>query len=306
MFAERIGPVCRPDLAARLTGAAGVSQVALLHTDTRPEAWDDWRRITGMKAEPASAADPGALLPDPPGRLGRRRGRHRPVCRRPRRPGARATRRTLRFRPRRHQLLPPQPSITRARRTRPPVDGLAAGQDEPARERFRTGITSGPPRAGPVLPQARCELGDIDACPTSTRRSPPATSWASRRSVDGSNPTLHRPVGRGGEGFCRRLRVPEVAGGGVVVARTAMEPPHQAPFQSPVMGPFVWNDADRTAATSTSCDLLRPLTTRTDAGQQAARAGFSRVTPWSASLLGRETSRRCHSADRCNAWTRRR
>ncbi|WP_067281329.1 LysR substrate-binding domain-containing protein [Streptomyces jeddahensis] len=54
LFAERIGPVCRPDLATRLTGAAGVSQVALLHTATRPQAWDDWRRITGMKAEPAS------------------------------------------------------------------------------------------------------------------------------------------------------------------------------------------------------------------------------------------------------------
>ena len=57
LFAERIGPVCRPDLATRLTGAAGdtgVSQVTLLHTDTRPQAWDDWRRITGRKAEPTS------------------------------------------------------------------------------------------------------------------------------------------------------------------------------------------------------------------------------------------------------------
>lgn len=54
MFAERIGPVCRPDLAPRLTGADGVSQAPLPHTDTRPQAWDDWRRITGMKAEPAS------------------------------------------------------------------------------------------------------------------------------------------------------------------------------------------------------------------------------------------------------------
>ena len=54
LFAERIGPVCRPDVAARLTGGAGVSQVALLHTHTRPEAWDDWRRITGRKVEPAS------------------------------------------------------------------------------------------------------------------------------------------------------------------------------------------------------------------------------------------------------------
>ena len=28
--------------------------MALLHTATRPEAWDDWRRVTGLKAEPAS------------------------------------------------------------------------------------------------------------------------------------------------------------------------------------------------------------------------------------------------------------
>ncbi|MFI1062110.1 MULTISPECIES: LysR substrate-binding domain-containing protein [Streptomyces] len=54
LFAERIGPVCRPDLAARLTGAADLTGAALLHTGTRPQAWDDWRRITGMKAEPAS------------------------------------------------------------------------------------------------------------------------------------------------------------------------------------------------------------------------------------------------------------
>ena len=54
LFAERIGPVCRPDLATRLTGAADLTGAALLHTGTRPQAWDDWRRITGMKAEPAS------------------------------------------------------------------------------------------------------------------------------------------------------------------------------------------------------------------------------------------------------------
>lgn len=81
-------------------------------------------------------ADPGALLPDPSGRCGRRRGRHRPVCRRPRRPGTRATRRTLRVRPRRHQLLPPQPSITRARRT------PEAGRD--ARNRSRRGGETAP------------------------------------------------------------------------------------------------------------------------------------------------------------------
>ncbi len=54
LFAERIGPVCRPDLAARLTAADGPSQPALLHTDTRPQAWDDWRRITGLDVAAAS------------------------------------------------------------------------------------------------------------------------------------------------------------------------------------------------------------------------------------------------------------
>ncbi|MFD4370574.1 LysR substrate-binding domain-containing protein [Streptomyces sp. NPDC058486] len=49
LFAEHIGPVCRPDLAP-----SDVPNAPLLHTATRPGAWDDWRRITGMKAEPAS------------------------------------------------------------------------------------------------------------------------------------------------------------------------------------------------------------------------------------------------------------
>lgn len=54
LFAERIGPVCRPDLAISLMRPDGLSDAALLHTATRPQAWDDWRRITGMRAEPAS------------------------------------------------------------------------------------------------------------------------------------------------------------------------------------------------------------------------------------------------------------
>ncbi|MFB7955408.1 LysR family transcriptional regulator [Streptomyces sp. NPDC056045] len=54
LFAERIGPVCRPDLAARLTAAGGVGAAVLLHAGTRPRAWDDWRRITGLAAEPAA------------------------------------------------------------------------------------------------------------------------------------------------------------------------------------------------------------------------------------------------------------
>ncbi|MER8072241.1 LysR family transcriptional regulator [Streptomyces sp. NPDC094034] len=54
LFTERIGPVCRPDLAARLARGDDRSQADLLHTATRPGAWDDWRRITGRKAEPAT------------------------------------------------------------------------------------------------------------------------------------------------------------------------------------------------------------------------------------------------------------
>lgn len=41
LFAERIGPVCRPDLAA------SVERLPLLHTRTRPGAWEDWRRAGG-------------------------------------------------------------------------------------------------------------------------------------------------------------------------------------------------------------------------------------------------------------------
>ncbi|MEI4470159.1 LysR family transcriptional regulator [Frigidibacter sp. MR17.24] len=54
LFAERIGPVCRPDRAAaffaagRLTGAA-----PRLHTRTRPGAWARWEALAG--AGPAGA-----------------------------------------------------------------------------------------------------------------------------------------------------------------------------------------------------------------------------------------------------------
>ncbi|MEV4944673.1 LysR substrate-binding domain-containing protein [Streptomyces sp. NPDC053755] len=51
LFDEWIGPVCSPDLARRLGGADGLSDVTLLHTSTRPHAWDDWRRLTGTRSE---------------------------------------------------------------------------------------------------------------------------------------------------------------------------------------------------------------------------------------------------------------
>ncbi|WP_393063160.1 LysR family transcriptional regulator [Streptomyces sp. LN549] len=56
LFAERIGPVCRPDLAPRLMDP-GKADVTLLHSGTRTQAWDDWKRITGITgitAEPAA------------------------------------------------------------------------------------------------------------------------------------------------------------------------------------------------------------------------------------------------------------
>jgi DNA-binding transcriptional LysR family regulator len=54
LFAERIGPVCRPDHAADLAASGRITKAVLLHTLTRPPAWDDWRRITGSTAEAAS------------------------------------------------------------------------------------------------------------------------------------------------------------------------------------------------------------------------------------------------------------
>ncbi|WP_406864919.1 LysR substrate-binding domain-containing protein [Streptomyces sp. HUAS MG47] len=41
LFAERIGPVCRPELAS------GVDRLPRLHTRTRPRAWEDWRHAAG-------------------------------------------------------------------------------------------------------------------------------------------------------------------------------------------------------------------------------------------------------------------
>ncbi|MGW7433633.1 LysR substrate-binding domain-containing protein [Streptomyces sp. NPDC054861] len=54
LFEERIGPVCSPDLARRLGGVDDLAALTLLHTSTRPQAWDDWRRLTGARVDGAS------------------------------------------------------------------------------------------------------------------------------------------------------------------------------------------------------------------------------------------------------------
>ncbi|MET9652348.1 LysR substrate-binding domain-containing protein [Streptomyces sp. JL2001] len=54
LFLERIGPVCSPELAERITGARGFAGVTILHAATRPGAWDDWQRLTRRRVEGAA------------------------------------------------------------------------------------------------------------------------------------------------------------------------------------------------------------------------------------------------------------
>ena len=53
LFAEKVGPVCRPDKAAawfstRKVGAALKPDAPRLHTRTRPDAWQEWATATGQ------------------------------------------------------------------------------------------------------------------------------------------------------------------------------------------------------------------------------------------------------------------
>ncbi|MFD7326159.1 LysR substrate-binding domain-containing protein [Streptomyces sp. NPDC059875] len=54
LFLERIGPVCSPDMAERVMGRGGVVDVTILHTSTRPRAWDDWQRLTRLRVDAAA------------------------------------------------------------------------------------------------------------------------------------------------------------------------------------------------------------------------------------------------------------
>jgi DNA-binding transcriptional LysR family regulator len=44
---EHIGPVCRPDVGSGLREPADLGGHTLLHTQTRPDAWQSWARATG-------------------------------------------------------------------------------------------------------------------------------------------------------------------------------------------------------------------------------------------------------------------
>jgi LysR family transcriptional regulator, glycine cleavage system transcriptional activator len=57
MFSDRIGPVLAPTLQKRhrLTRPSDLKKAVLLHTDTRPQAWSDWLRLTGTRGLEAAS-----------------------------------------------------------------------------------------------------------------------------------------------------------------------------------------------------------------------------------------------------------
>lgn len=52
LFLEAIGPVCTPELARRIRAPADVLAAPLLHTASRPAAWEDWARASGAALDP--------------------------------------------------------------------------------------------------------------------------------------------------------------------------------------------------------------------------------------------------------------
>jgi len=56
LFAETIGPVCAPAWADRIGRAADVLDAPLLHTTSRPDAWQDWAACQGF---PLASRRPG-------------------------------------------------------------------------------------------------------------------------------------------------------------------------------------------------------------------------------------------------------
>nr|WP_313656777.1 LysR substrate-binding domain-containing protein [Achromobacter ruhlandii] len=52
LFLEAIGPVCTPELARRIREPADVLGAPLLHTASRPAAWDHWAHACGAMLDP--------------------------------------------------------------------------------------------------------------------------------------------------------------------------------------------------------------------------------------------------------------
>lgn len=52
LFLETIGPVCTPELARRIREPADVLDTPLLHTASRPAAWDHWAHACGVTLDP--------------------------------------------------------------------------------------------------------------------------------------------------------------------------------------------------------------------------------------------------------------
>lgn len=52
LFQEAIGPVCTPELAHRIREPADVLGAPLLHTASRPAAWDHWAHACGATLDP--------------------------------------------------------------------------------------------------------------------------------------------------------------------------------------------------------------------------------------------------------------
>ncbi|RFB81233.1 LysR family transcriptional regulator [Methylovirgula sp. 4M-Z18] len=50
---ERIGPVCRPDIAAQTVPRGAMDEIVTLHTRTRADAWNTWSRQSGTAVRPA-------------------------------------------------------------------------------------------------------------------------------------------------------------------------------------------------------------------------------------------------------------
>ncbi|NIH86017.1 LysR family transcriptional regulator [Amycolatopsis granulosa] len=53
LFHEWIGPVCTPELAAKIGEAADLAALPRLVSATRPVAWDTWARLAGVAVPPA-------------------------------------------------------------------------------------------------------------------------------------------------------------------------------------------------------------------------------------------------------------